>query len=80
MTAVRIRQVRSANGTKPNQRATLRALGLGRPGAEAQRADGPQLRGQLRVIEHLVNVEEEKSAPSRGRSPSARRQAGGGDA
>jgi large subunit ribosomal protein L30 len=60
VTAVRIKQTRSANGTKPNQRATLHALGLGRPGAEAQRDDSPQLRGQLRVIEHLVSVEEVK--------------------
>ena len=58
MSAVRIRQVRSANGTKPNQRATLRALGLGRPGAAVERGDSPQLRGQLRVVEHLVSVEQ----------------------
>jgi large subunit ribosomal protein L30 len=57
MSAVKIRQTRSANGTKPNQRATLRALGLGRPGAAVERADSPQLRGQLRVVEHLVSVD-----------------------
>ena len=55
---MRIRQVRSANGIKPNQRATLQALGLGRPGAAVERADSPQLRGQLRVVEHLVRVED----------------------
>ena len=55
---MRIRQTRSASGSKPNQRATLRALGLGRPGASAERADSPQLRGQLRVVEHMVSVEE----------------------
>jgi large subunit ribosomal protein L30 len=53
-----IKQVRSANGTKPNQRSTLRALGLGRIGRSVERADSPQLRGQLRVIEHLVEVDE----------------------
>ena len=58
MSTVTIRQTRSANGIKPNQRATLRALGLGRPGATAERADSPQLRGQLRVVAHLVSVEE----------------------
>ena len=57
MSAVKIRQTRSANGIKPNQRATLRALGLGRIGASAERADSPQLRGQLRVVSHLVEVE-----------------------
>jgi large subunit ribosomal protein L30 len=58
MTKLKIRQTRSTSGRKPNQRATLRALGLGRPGASAERADSPQLRGQLRVVEHLVTVEE----------------------
>jgi large subunit ribosomal protein L30 len=58
MTNVKIRQTRSANSLKPNQRATLRALGLGRPGASVERADSPQLRGQLRVVEHLVSVDE----------------------
>jgi large subunit ribosomal protein L30 len=58
MTNVKIRQTRSANSLKPNQRATLRALGLGRPGASVERTDSPQLRGQLRVVEHLVSVDE----------------------
>jgi large subunit ribosomal protein L30 len=56
VSAVKIRQVRSANGTKPNQRATLAALGLGRPGSAVERTDSPQLRGQLRVVSHLVEV------------------------
>jgi large subunit ribosomal protein L30 len=55
---VKIRQTRSANGIKPNQRATLRALGLGRPGAAVERPDSPQLRGQLRVVEHLISLDE----------------------
>jgi large subunit ribosomal protein L30 len=58
LTNVKIRQTRSANGIKPNQLATLRALGLGRPGAAVERADSPQLRGQLRVVEHLVSLDE----------------------
>jgi large subunit ribosomal protein L30 len=58
VSAVKIRQVRSANGTKPNQRATLQALGLGRPGSAVERDDSPQLRGQLRVVEHLVEVDD----------------------
>ena len=58
MSTVAITQVRSAAGTKPNQRATLRALGLRKPGSRVERADTPQLRGQLRVVEHLVEVGE----------------------
>jgi large subunit ribosomal protein L30 len=55
---MKIKQVRSANRTKPNQRATLRALGLGGIGSSAERADTPQLRGQLRVVAHLVEVDD----------------------
>ena len=56
MSGVKIRQVKSANGAKPNQRATLRALGLGRIGKAVERKDSPQLQGQLRVVSHLVEV------------------------
>lgn len=56
MSAVKIRQVRSAAGTNPSQKATLRALGLGRIGKAVEREDSPQLQGQLRVISHLVEV------------------------
>lgn len=51
-----IRQVRSANGSNPSQKATLRALGLGRIGKSVERKDSPQLKGQLAVVSHLVEV------------------------
>ena len=57
MSAVKILQTGSANRRKPNQVATLRALGLGRIGSSVERQDSPQLQGQLRVVEHLVKVE-----------------------
>ena len=57
MTAVKIRQVRSANGTNPGQKATLRALGLGRIGKAVELKDSPQLQGQIRVVSHLVEVD-----------------------
>ena len=56
MSGVKISQVRSANGTDPNQKATLRALGLGSIGKSVEREDSPQLQGQLRVVSHLVEV------------------------
>ncbi|MGA8746672.1 MAG: 50S ribosomal protein L30 [Solirubrobacterales bacterium] len=55
---MKIRQVRSANGTNPSQRATLRALGLGRIGRSVERKDSPQLKGQLRIVSHLVEVDD----------------------
>jgi large subunit ribosomal protein L30 len=56
VSSVKISQVRSANGSDPRQKATLRALGLGRIGKSVQRKDSPQLQGQLRVVSHLVEV------------------------
>ena len=54
--SVKISQVRSTAGTDPKQKATLRALGLGRIGKSVEREDSPQLRGQLDRISHLVEV------------------------
>jgi large subunit ribosomal protein L30 len=56
VSAVKIRQVRSAAGSNPSQRATLKALGLGRIGKAVERKDSPQLQGQLRVVSHLIEV------------------------
>ena len=56
MSAVKISQVSSTNGTDPRQKATLRALGLGRIGKSVEREDSPQLQGQLRVVSHLIEV------------------------
>jgi large subunit ribosomal protein L30 len=57
VTAVKIQQVRSANGSNPSQKATLAALGLGRIGKAVERKDSPQLQGQLRVVSHLIEVD-----------------------
>jgi large subunit ribosomal protein L30 len=54
-----IKQVRSANGASPKQRDTLRSLRLGRIGRQSRRTDGPELRGMLRVVSHMVEVQEE---------------------
>jgi large subunit ribosomal protein L30 len=54
---VKIEQVKSLNGANPKQKATLRALGLGRIGKAVERKDSPQVRGQIRVVSHLVEVD-----------------------
>jgi large subunit ribosomal protein L30 len=56
VSAVTIKQVRSANGSNPSQKATLEALGLGRIGKVVERKDSPQLQGQIRAVAHLVEV------------------------
>jgi large subunit ribosomal protein L30 len=53
---IRITQRRSAAGTSPSQRDTLRTLGLRGIGRTVERPDSPQLRGMIRVVEHLVEV------------------------
>jgi large subunit ribosomal protein L30 len=54
---VKIRQVRSAAKTNPNQKATLKALKLGRIGKSVELKDSEQLQGQIRVVSHLVEVD-----------------------
>jgi large subunit ribosomal protein L30 len=56
--SVRITQRRGTSGTTPNQRDTLRTLGLRGIGRTVERRDSPELRGMLRVVEHLVEVSE----------------------
>jgi len=56
--ALRVTQVRSAIGTKPKQRGTLRALGLRRIGHVNDLPDRPEIRGMLAKVPHLVSVEE----------------------
>ena len=58
MAKLAITQVRSEIHTNPSQRGTLAALGLGKRGRTVEREDSPQLQGQLKVISHLVKVEE----------------------
>ena len=57
---LRVRQTRSSIGTKPKQRGTLRALGLGRIGRVNILPDRPEIRGMLARIPHLVEVQEVK--------------------
>ena len=55
---LKITQVRSIIGGTKKQKATIKALGLGRPNYHVDRQDNPCTRGQIRVVQHLVKVEE----------------------
>ncbi len=55
--SIRVRQVRSGIGAKPKTKGTLRALGLGRIGSTNTLPDRPEIRGMLRRVPHLVNIE-----------------------
>ena len=56
--SLRIRQVRSGCNAMQRQRDTLRALGLRHHQAEVVKEDNPAIRGMIRVVAHLVEVEE----------------------
>ena len=55
---LRVTQVRSAIGTKPKHRGTLRALGLRRLGQSNVLPDRPEIRGMIARVPHLITVEE----------------------
>jgi large subunit ribosomal protein L30 len=58
MAQLRVTQTRSAIGTKPKHRGTLRALGLGRIGRSNTLPDRPEIRGMIAKVPHLITVEE----------------------
>jgi large subunit ribosomal protein L30 len=55
--SLKVTQVRSAIGTKPKHRGTLRALGLGRIGKSNVLPDRPDTRGMIARVPHLIRVE-----------------------
>ena len=58
MAQLKVTQIRSAIGTKPNQRQTLRSLGLKRINHTVVQEDRPEIRGMVATVPHLVTVEE----------------------
>ncbi|QXC60323.1 50S ribosomal protein L30 [Aquihabitans sp. G128] len=58
MADLKVTQTRSTIGSKPKQRGTIRALGLGRIGKSNTLPDRPEIRGMIARVPHLVSVEE----------------------
>jgi len=58
MAQLKVTQVRSATSRGSKQRGTIRALGLKRIGQTVTHDDKPEIRGMLRAVGHLVEVEE----------------------
>jgi large subunit ribosomal protein L30 len=56
MATLRIKQVRSSNGSNPQQRGSLHTLGLGKIGRTTEREDHPTVRGLIHSVRHLVEV------------------------
>lgn len=55
---LKITQTRSIIDRPVRQKATIKALGLGRPNYQVIHNDTPQIRGMVKKIPHLVSVEE----------------------
>ena len=58
MSDLTVKQIRSAIGSNPKHRGTLRALGLGRIGKTNTLPDRPEIRGMIHKVAHLIDVEE----------------------
>lgn len=58
---------KSPIGYSEKQKRTVKALGLRRLNACTLKADTPQIRGMVRRIAHLVEVEEVKESTSGGK-------------
>jgi large subunit ribosomal protein L30 len=60
MAKLKITQVKSRIGNREKMVKTLEALGLKRVNQSVEHEDNPQIRGMVRVVNHLVRVEEVK--------------------
>jgi large subunit ribosomal protein L30 len=58
MARLKVTQTKSVIGGKPQQRETMRSLGLRRIGDVVVKEDRPEVRGMVRAVSHLVTVEE----------------------
>jgi large subunit ribosomal protein L30 len=58
MSKLKITQVRSVLGRGAKQAGTIRALGLKRMGQSVVHEDRPEIRGMIRAVEHLIEIEE----------------------
>ena len=63
---LRITQVKSSNGANPQQRETLRTLGLRRIGSTTERPEHPTVLGMIRTVDHLVVVEPQSGSAGDG--------------
>jgi large subunit ribosomal protein L30 len=64
MSGLHVKQIKSAIGTKPKHRGTLRALGLGKIGNSNTLPDRPEIRGMIARVPHLIIVTEDVTEES----------------
>jgi large subunit ribosomal protein L30 len=57
---ITVKQIKSVIGANPQQRATMRALGLRKMNSAREHDDNPVIRGMIDKVIHLVEVKEVK--------------------
>jgi large subunit ribosomal protein L30 len=60
-TILKVTLKRSTIGRKPNQRKTVKALGLKKINSSVIKEARPEILGMIHTVSHLVHVEEMKS-------------------
>jgi len=55
---LKIKLVKSTIASKPNHRKNVEALGLRKIGQVVEKEDNSQMRGMIKKVEHLLEVEE----------------------
>ena len=68
---LKITLVRSTIGTLKKQKATIEALGLTKIGTSRIHNDNPCLQGQIKVVKHLISVEEVTATPKKAKAKKA---------
>ncbi len=58
MPRLKVTQIRSKFGSRPELRHTLRSLGLKRINDVVVKEDRPEIRGMVYAVRHLIKVEE----------------------
>ena len=58
MSPLKVTQIKSTIGSKEGHKRTVRALGLKHIRDSRVHGDTPQIRGMVRKVQHLVEVEE----------------------
>lgn len=57
MAKLKVTQVKSTIDRKEPQKRTIKALGLGKIRRSVVHDDTPQIRGMIRAVQHLIEVE-----------------------
>ena len=58
MAKIKITLIKSTNGRVEKQKKNIEALGLSKIGSSCIHEDGPVVRGMIKVVSHLVKVED----------------------